>query len=425
MAKRFQNKHLSVSRIKRYEQCPLSFKLNYIDKKKSSYGEATDIGKFLHIVLETIFKWVIEEEYSGIVDGDRVKEVFDELWVNSQDGMRLSGIDLYEEGLKMILEYMEKHGPVDPYDHMSTEHPFNITVESSNGKSYVINGIIDRIDVKDDSVIVVDYKSNRLPFTKSEIETDLQMSLYTYAVKKIWPEFADKRVLCEYHMLRLGYIQRPHEPRTDEECENAIRYMIKIAERTENPECTFPHKLNAYCCYCDQSHNCDVYQDIASGKVGIFKLKSLPITSSDLLKLSQHREVVSSVAGISYKRKKEIDELLKARLEREKDITIGDLVYYVSTPVDREYDPNRLIKLLARYGVSIEEVIEKVLVVRKESLKQVVEKLRESLDNSHRAMLTAELSAIEKRTPSTPRLNVRKSRDLQDGEGNFRVRRAR
>lgn len=419
----FKNKHLSVSRIKRYEQCPLSFKLSYIDKKKRAFGAATDIGKFLHLVLEHIFQWVIDEEYIGAIDEDFVKEVYDDLWVNSEDGMRLSGVELYEEGLEIIAKYVKSCGIVDAYDLISTEHAFNIVVEA-DGKKYTINGIIDRVDVRDGNLYVVDYKSNRIPFAKSELETDLQMSLYTYAAKKLWPKFAKSDVFCEYHMIRLGYIQRPSRPRTDEECETAIRYMIKTAQRTENPDCKFPPNLNAYCCYCDQADNCNAYQNILEGKVGLFKLKSLPITSSDLRKLSEHREAVSSVAGISYKRKKQIDELLRARLEYEKDIPIGDLVYYVSTPVDKSYDTIKLLEILSKYRDK-EEIISKILVVRKESLKELLEEIRSGLNNAQRALLSAKIASVEERTGGTPRINVRKNRKVAPDDGHFKVRKVR
>ena len=32
----FRNEHLSFSRLQRFEQCPLSFKLHYIDKWRTS-----------------------------------------------------------------------------------------------------------------------------------------------------------------------------------------------------------------------------------------------------------------------------------------------------------------------------------------------------------------------------------------------------
>ena len=34
----FKNQHLSFSRLSRFEQCPLSFKFHYIDKRQAEPG---------------------------------------------------------------------------------------------------------------------------------------------------------------------------------------------------------------------------------------------------------------------------------------------------------------------------------------------------------------------------------------------------
>ena len=50
----FTNTHLSFSRLQRFEQCPLSFKLHYIDQRKAEPGVPLRFGKAIHAVLETL-----------------------------------------------------------------------------------------------------------------------------------------------------------------------------------------------------------------------------------------------------------------------------------------------------------------------------------------------------------------------------------
>ncbi len=47
----FKNNHLSYSRLSRFEQCPLSFKLHYIDGQSAEPGIALKFGKAVHAVL--------------------------------------------------------------------------------------------------------------------------------------------------------------------------------------------------------------------------------------------------------------------------------------------------------------------------------------------------------------------------------------
>ena len=47
-----RNDHLSFSRLSRFETCPLSYRLHYLDKHKAEPGPALRFGKIIHAVLE-------------------------------------------------------------------------------------------------------------------------------------------------------------------------------------------------------------------------------------------------------------------------------------------------------------------------------------------------------------------------------------
>ena len=68
---RFKNQHLSYSRLSRFEQCPLSFKLHYIDKKQADPGVPLRFGKAVHAVLENLVREHMEEEREGPLSEDR------------------------------------------------------------------------------------------------------------------------------------------------------------------------------------------------------------------------------------------------------------------------------------------------------------------------------------------------------------------
>ena len=42
----FTNTHLSFSRLQRFEQCPLSFKLHYIDQRKAEHTDKASQASF-------------------------------------------------------------------------------------------------------------------------------------------------------------------------------------------------------------------------------------------------------------------------------------------------------------------------------------------------------------------------------------------
>ena len=57
----FRNQHLSFSRLSRFEQCPLSFRLHYIEKKQAEPGLPLRFGKTMHAVLERLVQEAVDE----------------------------------------------------------------------------------------------------------------------------------------------------------------------------------------------------------------------------------------------------------------------------------------------------------------------------------------------------------------------------
>jgi len=61
----FKNPHLSYSRLSRFETCPLSYRLHYIEKQQAEPGLPLRFGKTSHAVLERLIQEVVDDERSG------------------------------------------------------------------------------------------------------------------------------------------------------------------------------------------------------------------------------------------------------------------------------------------------------------------------------------------------------------------------
>ena len=84
----FRNEHVSVSRLKRFEQCALAFYLQYVDKVDRAAGESgrsqpAEFGTVLHDALERTYKWIVEEEYEGRFPEGECLEFFRFAWADS------------------------------------------------------------------------------------------------------------------------------------------------------------------------------------------------------------------------------------------------------------------------------------------------------------------------------------------------------
>lgn len=140
----FRNAHLSYSRLSRFEQCPLSYRLHYIEKRQAEPGLPLRFGKLVHAVLERLIKEVLDDERTGPLSEERALEVYREAW--TAEG--LTGVDVFEEGLKILRDFVREQGVVDHRDVLAIEKEFRLPVGP-----FTVLGFIDRVDWVDDETV--------------------------------------------------------------------------------------------------------------------------------------------------------------------------------------------------------------------------------------------------------------------------------
>ena len=141
----FKNQHLSYSRLSRFEQCPLSFKLHYIDKKTATPGVELRFGKVVHSALEVLLRWLILDEVEGAIPPSLAIQAFQGAWTREQ----LSGASLFSDGVEMMAGFVRDQGVLDSRRVLGVEKEFTIQV----GRFSVL-GYMDRIDLVDDETVV-------------------------------------------------------------------------------------------------------------------------------------------------------------------------------------------------------------------------------------------------------------------------------
>lgn len=376
-----RNTHLSYSRLTRFEQCPLSYKLHYLDKKQAEPGIPLRFGKVIHAVLEHLVREQVLDERSGPLSEDRAIALYREAW--AADG--LAGLEVFEEGLQILRDFVREEGVVDHRDVLAVEKEFRLTVGP-----FTVLGFIDRVNwVDDETVEVVDYKSNRQLFTRDEVDSSLQLSLYHVAAQRLWPWV--KRVKLTFRMLRHGL--RQETSRTPEQLADALTYVETLGVQTETAR-EFPPRPNANCVYCDHRMHCKAYAEALQGRPHL-----VCEDIRDLEAVAREREQVARLAKILYARKEELEGVLKTHLREHDELVLGGVRYRMFNTTGHEYPLEPTLAVLATAtGSSREELLGKLAIVDKKALEALLKEVGKQLDKPRVALLKAELEAkAEKR----------------------------
>jgi len=409
----FRNEHLSVSRLRLFEQCPLAFYYRYVSKPDpaldAARGEPAEFGTVLHDALERTYQWVIDEEYEGPFPEGEMLDFFRRAWIDSG----LVGIGLYQEGRDLLRQYAETTGRVDHMRTLSVEREFNLLVGpdgcrlvdasekagwAEDADHFVINGFIDRVDRVDSGTVeIIDYKSGRLLFSKEELADDLQMSIYALVAQCLYPWATEIRM--SFHMLRHGI--RQTTVRTAEDLASAREYVRALGTRTERGP--YPPKLNTYCATCDHKARCETYK-LALDR----KLEVVAVSASDLTALAAERERVAKIAKAAYARKETLDGILRGAIGEAESLQLGEVVYRLVQYSDTSYPMAELLALFVESGVDLTPA----LTVDNKALDALLNRVEtdERIPRKVRDFLRVRVAAKSIKLPQRPRLDARQKK---------------
>lgn len=393
----FKNEHLSFSRLSRFESCPLSYQLHYIEKHAAEPITALRFGKVIHAVLERLVRELLDDERRGPLSENRALELFRDAW--AADG--LTGIQLFQEGSEILKRFIRDQGVIDHRDVLALEKEFRLPVGP-----FTVLGYIDRVDYVDGETIeIIDYKSNRQLFTRDEVESSLQLSLYQAAAQRLWPWV--KKVKLTFWMLRHGV--RQETSRTPEQIAAALAYIEALGRETETAT-EFPSRLNMNCPYCDHRGRCPAYANALKGKRD-FVCPDL----ADLEAVAREREEVARLAKVLYGRKEELEAVLKAHLKENDELILGGVRYRMFNAQKLEYPLEKTIELLSRTAcLPKSKVLAAVAAIDNKALDDFLKKLAKQADKSEIALLKAELEASATKT-QVPRFWAKEASPISNG----------
>ncbi len=384
----------SYTKLNTYEECPRRYKLRYLDDAEAEPGEALRFGKAQHQVCEGLLREHVAQERLGRLSAERAVELWREAWTEHE----LSGAGLFTEGVRMLRGFVASEGDVDYRRVLGIEEAFTASIGG-----IAVRGVIDRINrIDHETVEVVDYKTNRLINSRQEVDENLQLSVYAIAVRQLFPWV--RQVRLTLHFLRHGV--KISTTRTEEELAAVSEYVRVLVGQIEADH-AFEARLQSSCQYCEHRKSCAAYQTALAGNVSI--IASEP---EDLERVAVERETVAGLAKLYGSRQRELDGILRAKLDSVESLELAGRRYRVVNTARKTFPLDRTVQSLSdASGLPANEVREQVSTVDKAQLDKLVGTLKPSLSKSRFKLLRLELDAIAEKSIS-PRLYSSRVREV-------------
>jgi putative RecB family exonuclease len=242
----------SPSRLMAWLDCPRRYRMQYLDRPKPAARPPrahTSVGIATHNVLRDFWDLPLEQRTPA-----GVAELVRTSWIDAG----------FRDPEQSVAWRMRVREVVTDYLRVSDRERQPVGIERSvslKTDEIAITGRIDRLDDRDGELVVVDYKTSRVPSTDDDARTSLPLALYAGAV---WKMFRRRTLRVELHHVPTGTVAvHEHTPeslaRKVEQARSIARDVrraeVDFAEKGAASE-LFPARPGPICGWCDLRAHC-------------------------------------------------------------------------------------------------------------------------------------------------------------------------
>lgn len=263
---------VSYSALNTYQQCPLKFKFQEIDRIRVPKSMEAVFGNIIHSCLKFMF-----ERTPLYPTLDEVINRFDNLWHEKEVNKIQPDEEkaYYEDGISMLKNFYRLNQPWN-FDVVDLESKFEILIPDSNlqnppaakQETHILAGIIDRIDkTADGNFEIIDYKTSRRMPDQDTLDKDLQMSIYHLGILKRWPHIKPENIKLSLYFLKHG--EKITTTRSQKDLEKTKNLIIETINKIKNgvEKNDFPAFPSPLCGWCGYKPQCPMWKHLYAKEI--------------------------------------------------------------------------------------------------------------------------------------------------------------
>lgn len=332
-------KSLSASSIKTWNGCPSRFVAENILRGANFQGVAASLGTCLHDALEHFIRGV-KILKNVMWDEDVLLEFYRQAYIRiiSTD----TNTELFREGRAILISWMNR-----PYtlDDLIKCKVLSLEIKNSFDIPVLIDGVVEKIpfnyimdrfdQLGEGEYRVIDYKSQRVPWTADELKDNIQAKVYALAAMIMHPDAV--RIWVEFDFLRhekVGIVF------SKADCAATWKTLKQIAQNiVDTNQDEAPERLNNECTFCIKKATCEILKsNVDSG--GIMSLSIDDVAD-------RFADVYDQIRALGQLKGELESRLMVHASEMEvTDFETKNAKVKISASARREIDPDKLASIL-------------------------------------------------------------------------------
>lgn len=278
----------SNSRLGTYEQCPLKYKYQYIDKIKVEEAKTVEafMGSCVHETLEKLYRDLKLQKRNTQED---LLKFYNDLWAkNWSDEIKIArkeyAADNYRKtGEKCIADYYNRYAPFKERV-LGIETVEYVNLDPEGEFKWSIR--MDRLDYAGEGKYEIhDYKTAGYLPKQEQVDEDRQLALYSLWVKENFKDAENVALVWHY----LAFDRELRSERTAEQLETLREETLQAVKKVVSAK-EFPANESNLCNWCE-------YKNICPKWAHLFKVETLPpkeFQEEDGVKLVDELSVLSA-----------------------------------------------------------------------------------------------------------------------------------
>ncbi len=306
----------SYSALDTFKTCPLKYKYQNIDKIKTPKKIEAVFGTVVHSTLKYMF-----ERNPLYPTLDEITNFYSKKWGDAVEKIEFKNIEqkdaeeklYFEEGLKILKNFHKKNSPWN-FNTVELENRFNVEIkDDKTEETHTLTGFIDRIDKETDGdeYEIIDYKTGKKMPSQEMLEDNMQLGLYSFALKSRWPDLKPENIKTSLYFLKHNEkISAKSSSEKLERAKNNILAIIgEIEKRITNND--FPPTPGPLCGWCGFKKICPMWSHEYKKEIpDSIDEKQITETIKEFFEIKSHEEK-------NKKRVTELREIILSYMEKE------------------------------------------------------------------------------------------------------------